>query len=310
MQRKDIRVNGSESKPESFDLVHARLRLAKALLEESDQLEGSEGYARDTDKHWLHARHEREALVTYLLLTCFDMLGREEEHLPFGNWVNSNKKCHVLQKNAVLDNLPQTDDPLNVTKLLLAQHSEIFGVKNSFYSGMNKLTATGKERFFNSINLGYLPGHCNEPNVGYPLELIEDPAKEINLKKAYIFRKRNNFTHNLEQFHMSSTPMHPTDLEKPTGSWMAKLEDGKITYWGVHEDREKHGSGHYVYSLNQWPFVLFQVLYEAIKIPFDVTDIDLKFYLLVINSSNNTSMRIPYLSHSEFKKNLEIAAHL
>ncbi|WP_415767154.1 hypothetical protein [Pseudomonas sp. ZB1P45] len=285
------------------ELVHARLRLAQALLEESDRLEGFEGYAMDTAKYWLHARHEREALVTYLLLTCFDILGRKEKHLTFADWVNSKKDIHIAQKQIAVDmeRDGNGDDPLGLTKLLLAKHSEIFGVKNSFYSGMDTLTDNGKQKLFCSIHLGYLPGHCNEPNVSYPLEPIDDPAKDLSLKKAYIFKKRNNFTHNLEQFQMASMPMHTMGVDYPAGSWMAKLEDGKITYWGVHSDRVPYESGHYHFSLSQWPFVLFEVLYEAINIPFDITNIDLKFYLWVISTKNKKAMRLPYVPHSIFK---------
>lgn len=285
------------------ELVHARLRLAQALLEESDRLEGFEGYAMDTSKHWLHSRHEREALVTYLLLTCFDILGRKEKHLTFADWINSKKDAHIAQKQIAIDmgRDGSGDDPLGLTRLLLAKHSEIFGVKNSFYSGMDALTDNGKQKLFCSISLGFLPGHCNKSNVTYPLESINDAAKELSLKKAYIFKKRNNFTHNLEQFQMSSMPVNSMNMDQPTGSWMAMLEDGKTTYWGVHSDRVPFETGHYNYSLSQWPFVLFEVLYEVINTPFDITDIDLKFHVFVISTKNKKAMQLRYVPHSIFK---------
>lgn len=266
----------------------------------------------DAAEYWLHARHEREALVAYLLLTCFDILGRKEKHLTFADWVNSRKDIHIAQKQTAI-NLNQElngGDPLSLTKLLLAKHSEIFGVKNSFYSGMDTLTDSGKQKLFCSISVGFLPGHCNDPKVSYPLEPISDSAEEMRLKKAYVFRRRNNFTHNLEQFQMSSVPMHTKGADQPTASWMAMLEDGEVRYWGVHSERVPYKTGHYVYSLGQWPFVLFEVLYEAINIPFDITNIDLKFYLWILSNRNQKNMQLRCIPHSILKCASENWAHI
>jgi hypothetical protein len=60
----------------TIETIFSGLRLAQQLLEESDGLTGRNGYDLNGKKWWFHPRHEREALVVYLLLTCFDKLGQ------------------------------------------------------------------------------------------------------------------------------------------------------------------------------------------------------------------------------------------
>lgn len=53
------------------DFILARLKLAQSLLEESDPSLRHTNSEKNDEKIWFHPVHEREALVSYLLLTCF-----------------------------------------------------------------------------------------------------------------------------------------------------------------------------------------------------------------------------------------------
>ena len=95
--------------------VLSRLRLAQALLEESDKLPGREGYDWQSRSRVYHPRHEREALVIYLLLTCFDLLGQERKFLDFDGWLR--KKTNEERERAIKAMQPglSVQDQLNKT---------------------------------------------------------------------------------------------------------------------------------------------------------------------------------------------------
>ena len=98
-------MNKKKISRETEDFIHARLILAQELLEESDRLEGIQAYKFCTEK-LTHARHEREALVVYLLLTCFDRLGQTQgKHISFQNWLESKKEPYTSQKSVALKQL-------------------------------------------------------------------------------------------------------------------------------------------------------------------------------------------------------------
>ena len=56
-------MSEKDQKKETNEFVFARLRLAQQLIEESDHLEGRNGYDFGSEQWWFHPRHEREALV-------------------------------------------------------------------------------------------------------------------------------------------------------------------------------------------------------------------------------------------------------
>ena len=72
---------------ETKEIIFSRLRLAQQLLEESDHLAGIDGNDFHGKEYGFHPRHEREALVVYLLLTCFDKLGQKQNFTTFDNWL-------------------------------------------------------------------------------------------------------------------------------------------------------------------------------------------------------------------------------
>lgn len=87
---------------DKLNLIRARLVLCQRLLEESDTLPGSEGYTVDEANNTVHhPRHEREALVVYLLLTCFDLLGQSRPYMTFYEWLSS-KKMKSLRRRRML----------------------------------------------------------------------------------------------------------------------------------------------------------------------------------------------------------------
>jgi len=276
-------------KEEVIAFVKSRLRLAQELLEESDVLPGSEGYFKNKKEWWLHPRHEREALVCYLLLTCFDRLGQKQKYLTFNDWLNSKKKTHEKERNIVIDKMERADDFLGGAKALHEHYQEIYGVKNSFYNGLSNLPKDARKRLLDSIQVRVCPKYgLYGPNVGMPASRLNDSDLKKQLQFKYLYKRRNRFTHNLEQYQRSSKPIMSdmTIFRDLSGqaSWVAEIKDSKLTYWCLHHEHELiPGGGAYIFYIQEWPFVLFEVLHAAISQQFHRTSINLRFQVRLKN---------------------------
>ncbi|MDO8454662.1 MAG: hypothetical protein Q7S59_08845 [Sulfurimonas sp.] len=297
-------MNNEELKKETNEFVVARLRLAQQLLEESDQLKGMDGYSFESEKWWFHPRHEREALVAYLLLTCFDRLGQHGRYISFTDWLNSKKGIYISERTNALSSLPSDVGSIEFASGLFEQYQDLYGVKNSFYQGIIGLPEDVKERFLKSVNLTFNPEYgMYGSNVSTPSVPLNDEKKELDLKLKYLYSKRNRFTHKLDQYHRSSSPMMSKFKFQNGSSWSAIIGDSKlINYGDLHQEHEKLTSGGaYVYSISDWPFILFETLYAAIDLPFDRTTINLKFQVQVFSDDHKFMTTYNNVDHKDLK---------
>jgi hypothetical protein len=265
----------------------ARLKLAQALLEEADALPGHEGYRQGSEEWWRHPRHEREALVAYLLLTCLDKLGQDGGFTTLADWLRSRRSEHVAERDEVLGACSPDTAPLDIAAALASRHQQLYGVRNAFCRGIDGLPQQARDRLLASIELSIVRNYASYPPGtsvgGVP---FEDKAVERDLKIRYLYDKRNRFTHRLEQFHQSSVPLISAGNRRGA-SWVAFVRDGRLHYGGVQQDRVNRKDGDaYVYTVSGWPFALFESLYEAIGIPFDVTSIKLMFHVKLFHSKH------------------------
>jgi hypothetical protein len=63
--------------------------------------------------------------------------------------------------------------------------------------------------------------------------------------------------------------------------------------------RQSEVKDKYVYTLSDWPFVLFEVLYSALGEEFDRTSIKLKFFIKVINTDESTIEYYSSVAHED-----------
>lgn len=272
------------------NLIRNRLVLAQALLEESDALPGFKGYKNDADGQIHHPRHEREALVVYLLLTCLDLLGQSRPYLTFPQWLESKKPEILRERNKVLDDLGALPaDPMDCSKRIFEGYNLLYGATKAFFAGINDLPADIRAHLMNSIRIVRRDPRSlldENRNVSFADIPIDDEAKLEKLKLNYLYSLRNSFTHQLAQVHFSSMPsmtglMHsirgtPDDEQVDAASWGVTVYDGEVMYGGHNEQ-----DGKYSYNLPGWPFVLFEVLYAAIGEDFKREQIRLNMYVLV-----------------------------
>jgi hypothetical protein len=269
--------------------IHRRLVLAKDILEDSDKLPGRLGIIDVGSAYLKHPRHDREALVIYLLLTCFDFLGQPAEYRTFREWLESNDSDHKTQRNEVIGKLDESASPTEISLALAKAYDLSFGVKNSFFKGIFSLPQSSRDLVLNSIHLFEAKDwrqRSPTTSVGAsPLERSEDELQKIKLQ--YLYLKRNRFTHSLEQQdHLSAPGQSLLGLglfdensfrDMDIGAcWIASLTSQGIQYHCQFDD-EMPRKTRMLVKVKDWPFLLFEALYDVIDIPFDKTSIDLSF---------------------------------
>ncbi|MEP8538601.1 hypothetical protein ACMGGX_05750 [Enterobacter sp. BNK-29] len=300
---------------EKSKLIKARLILAQQLLEEADVLPGLEGYNfsnpdSDSDDPFFHMRHEREALVVYLLLTCFDLLGQSQPHVPFMKWLTSNDSVLIDERRAAAEGLDSENSDYVAHALgLFNYYNRHHGATIAFYSGIDLLPENARNHLLSTVDVAKEDPDARKPenkdkNISYCRIPIDDDAKVLKLQKEYLYTKRNEFTHQLSQRHFSSVPMmsgfgrnadFSNTLSESGASWAIFVSDGKINYGGVNQEVKDK----YVYTLSDWPFVLFEVLYSALGEEFDRTSIKLKFFIQIMNSGEDFVVNYPSVDHEK-----------
>lgn len=258
-------------------IILSRLKLAQSILEDSDKLPGFDGYDFESEGFPFHPRHERESLVIYLLLTCFDRLGQGESYISLGGWLESSQKKYNQEKQRIIESLSPQPNFLEIARELSKGYNSIYGVRNAFYSGVLNLPEEFREKLFDSIDIRYQPNF--DPNVSARSYEIEDPKLSMELKLKYLFELRNRFTHSLNQYQTLSTPSISQVGSKSNACWYATVIDNKRIKYATSGNETKlleDGTAH-MYALKAWPFVLFESIYGGIGIDFERTSINLNF---------------------------------
>jgi len=290
-------MDSEEERVEINRFVLARLKMAQELLEESDAMLGFAGYGRSEENWQLHPRHEREGLVVYLLLTCFDKLGQNSEYADFPKWINSGK--YSQERDQALESITAEMGAVEATKCLLSYYNSRYGVKRAFENGINRLENNVRSRLMSTLDVSRIPVIENpQPNTIYPGLPVSEERLVEKIKIESMFRFRNKFTHSLVQYFRASAPFLQGNRSLES-SWVAEVDDGKIWYWTLGNETIEINGGKYGITMHDWPFVLFKTLYSAIGVNFDVTTINLKFMVrLQVGGYVHT---FDGISHAELK---------
>mgnify|MGYP006898466576 CR=1 FL=1 len=304
-------MNPESVHEENIKFVFARLKLAQSLLEESDALPGWSGYDFNSEHEWWrHPRHEREALVNYLLLTCFDRLGQKRGFTTFRDWLKSTRTEHVDERQQVLQTVEISMPALELASALAENYQTLYGVRNSFYRGVESLPDELQKKLLESITITFDPIYGTlSPNTSTPGYPLNDQALERKLRLKYLYDKRNSFTHRLEQYFAASNSFGLSEKDEP--SWKVMIEDSRLFYLSGHQEIERlKTGGARAYSVAAWPFVLFETLHAALGSNFHRTDINLKFSVMLRRSSVPAAVITAEVSHDQLKDFLNLEALL
>lgn len=162
-------------------------------------------------------------LITYLRLTCFDQLGQPGNWMIFSDWLTSKKK--KVEREQVVKNIANSDN-LEFTKNLFLKYQEIYGVKNSFFNFLSSVISQHtKAELLNLIRIKIYNGK----NIGRD---ATDKDKE-----DYLFKIRNDFTHNT----YSTSPMKKFQNKKDSEwNFRETIYKDKETFWiSTHKDFEE-----------------------------------------------------------------------
>jgi hypothetical protein len=198
-------------------------------------------------------------LKTYLLLTCFDILGQPDEWLDFNNWLNcKNRPEIVIEKNKIFEKV-KFKDPVKDISQIHQEYNKIYGVKNSFFSFVkNVITEENRIKLFNSIrNTERVSEHkfnedgTQSPPVGKRIELDNE------LKLKFLFQLRNSFTHKGIAYGTSIGAVF--DINKAH-----EFTNGKPSHYLYDIHTEKLNGKIITWKVHRWPFILSEIINETL----------------------------------------------
>lgn len=233
-----------------YDKVKERLLLAKRIFEQSEQLRGRD-LLKYTETGWTHPHIQHEALVNYLLLTCFDILGQPHDWMDFNSWLTSKKT--KSEREEAMNLISDCDTNIETTQKIYTFYQNKYGVKQSFYRFIDKiLDNKERDRLLSSVEI-----ERRDENLSSVI--IDDPAK----KKLFLYNSRNIFTHKAELTGSAGGGLFPK---------MIVIRNGKLL-WGFECVRKQDS---YFYSIKRWPFELFEIISNAIGETINIYDFDVE----------------------------------
>ncbi|MBI3920430.1 MAG: hypothetical protein HY318_03340 [Armatimonadetes bacterium] len=173
---------------------------------------------RDTAKDLFH---HYEALVTYLLLTCFDRLGQPADWLEFGSWLSARGKKDEREKASQGIN---ATDPVEVARAMHDFYKGIYAVKHAFFKFLTDtklLPAESRQMLLASIDIVEMP---NTPGSG-----LERSHSEKE-KMEYLYGLRNNYTHEARFIRGVAGMTYPEDWDSRE-VWVYKEQEFKANSW-------------------------------------------------------------------------------
>jgi hypothetical protein len=167
---------------------------------------------------------QQPSLVTYLLLTCFDLLGQHHDWVDFDTWLKSSRSQRERSEA-----LAGADSELSVdeqVRRLWDRYNEVYGVRTSFLFFLEHWVPTEARRdLLDHVNIEQWP---TPPNAG-AREDVDDDSK----KQAWLIRLRHNYTHRA-QFVAG---LHPDQIppDYRDGWWLmeAQMTRTKTTRYSV-----------------------------------------------------------------------------
>ncbi|WP_152598808.1 hypothetical protein [Janthinobacterium sp. RA13] len=204
------------------------------------------------DNGWTHPWRYFDALMYYLLLTCFDLLGQPAEWVSFSEWLESSKK--IAERKLAVASIPEGSDPITVTQHINRVYQNIYGVKNSFYNFISNVL-TDAERTELYFNIEIVRGRKDgDPHTSYPaLGYVNDDKKKLE----FLYNLRNKFTH-------SAVTMGSPNAGISPHAYKGIEENGKILRGYVEIYREAKKNEWLIYQVRDWPFVLHRIILAAL----------------------------------------------
>lgn len=234
-------------------LIRERLEHVSLIFDLRHHFNNPELVVDVDGKGWTHPWRYFDALMYYLLLTCFDLLGQPAEWVPFSEWLNSSKK--TAERQAAVDIIPPNADPVEITKNLNKIYQSTYGVKTSFNNFvLNTLTKSERENLYFSIKINREKKNDDPNGSNINLGEIDNEKKKLD----FLFGLRNKFTHSAITMGSSAAGLFPQTYD-------AIEIDGKMKKGYIEIHREAKNDEWLAYSVRDWPFVLQRLIESALE---------------------------------------------
>src|SRR5579872_3310205 len=142
--------------------ISARLAMVKVLIEFAEGLAGPARILETSDGGWSHVYGEYDALVTYLLLTCFDALGQEDRWIDFSSWLRTDRGNEEREQAVHAFSM---SDPVLAAAHLYDAYNAVYGVRRGFYHLIDTMNGDERDRLLRSIQVRRLDGRPVDDEV-------------------------------------------------------------------------------------------------------------------------------------------------
>jgi hypothetical protein len=259
------------------DSVVDLLAVVRALLEQKRPIAEPKEVGMFRNGTTASSWDQHDSLCNYLLLTCFDVLGQQAPFVDFQQWLRSGKL--EAERQSAVASLPPGLNPVETCLALYTLYNERYSVTKGFFRFIDGvLTADARKALLDSVAIARVPE--------------VDEAKEEKLKKRFLYRFRNDYTHG------AIAPM--TVSRGEDGSRMELLRIGEPsrrhgpTFRFVGGDIEGEG----IVWVSDWPHVLFRTVAGVVDEPvpeFETT------HTLRIFFEDGALVTVPEVQGQDFK---------
>lgn len=116
---------------ERLQLVKDRLELVSIISSLNPQFLNVKMIRETSNGGWTHPWKYFDSLRTYLLLTCFDLLGQPDSFKDFKSWLSSSSTA--VERTAALQKSGGESNIVEIIKTVHHEYLATYGTKNSFY---------------------------------------------------------------------------------------------------------------------------------------------------------------------------------
>ncbi|WP_287991867.1 hypothetical protein [Acidiphilium sp.] len=205
------------------------------------------------ERGWTHPWRYFDALMYYLLFTCFDLLGQPSEWVSFSEWLESNNKA--TERHAVAADIQPNADPVAIARHFNSKYQSIYSLKTSFYNFLLKILTEGeRDEFCSSIKI-VRAVKGGDMNISYPvLGEINDNMEKFK----FAFNLRNKFTHRAVIMGSPIAGIFPKAYDF--------LEINGVRRKGYVEIHRKARNDEWlIFEVRDWPFVLKRLIEAALS---------------------------------------------
>lgn len=197
----------NQNYPQKDHWTNSKVRSLLEVFERMELIELLERESKSKNSEF-QKKYSYPPLITYLKLTCFDQLGSKANYKSYDGWIKSKTN---LERDDLINS---SENKLDLLKDVSKEYIKLYGVKNSFFNFLDEIIPKEeKEKLMKCI---IITSVYTTKNV---YEIIDyEGDSSTSDKSKYLYKIRNNFTHNTYAANYSLINFLPIDKE----SWILK----------------------------------------------------------------------------------------